>query len=102
MSDGVEGTNVITGTFGASDATVKLRGYGVPATITVIPGAGCTVKAQFTTSSDAAIDAATATWVDWDDGAVTANTQAALISPVTGVKFVRTVGANSSTYEICV
>jgi hypothetical protein len=102
MSDGIEGTNSFTGTFGAADAVKKVRGYGVPATITVIPGAGCTVKAQFTTSSEAAVDAATATWVDWDDGAVTATTQAALISPVTAVKFVRTVGANESTYEICV
>jgi hypothetical protein len=100
MADHIEGTNALSGTFGAANATVSMVGYGVPATITVIPGSGCTVKAQTSTSSSAAVTAGTATWVDWDTGAVTANTSAALVSPVTALKFLRTVGAAESTYEI--
>ncbi len=102
MGDHIEGMNTFTGTFGASDTIQKMRGVGCPATITVVPGSGCTVKVQATTSSEAAVDASTATWVDWDTGAVTATTQRSLVSPVTALKFVRTAGAVESSYEVSV
>ena len=102
MSDTIEGMNTLTGTFGAADSVVALRGMGVPATITVIPGSGCTVKVQFSTSSEAAVRGGSAVWQDWDSGLVTTQTQVALIAPVTAAKFLRTVGAADCAYEICV
>jgi hypothetical protein len=60
-------------------------------TCTVIAGAN-TAKIQFTTSSDAAVSADTATWQDWPQGDKTGTFSDSIISPVTAVRGVSVSG----------
>lgn len=60
-------------------------------TCTVIAGAN-TAKIQFTTSSDAAVVADTATWQDWPQGDKTGTFSDSIITPVTAVRGVSVSG----------
>jgi len=60
-------------------------------TCTLIAGAN-TGKFQFTTSSDAAVTAGTATWQDWAETTNTGTVSDALSAPVTGIRGVSTSG----------
>lgn len=64
------------------------QGATVSITFVTSTGAG---KIQFTTSLDSLLSTA-AVWQDWPDGACTETTSDALISPVTGLRLVRTSG----------
>lgn len=59
--------------------------------VTAIPGAN-TALVKFTTSSDAAVAADTATWQEWIYGSVTSTTNGVVMSPITGLKFEATGG----------
>ena len=60
-------------------------------TCTVIAGAN-TAKIQFTTSSDAAVVADTATWSDWPQGDKIGTFSDSIITPVTAVRGVSVSG----------
>lgn len=97
MSDG---TNQITGTVTATPVIVKTRNLTFPLTVTVVPGAAGTSKVEFTTSTEAEVDAATAVWQTWPSGTVAATTSDSLVSPVTALRFTRVTGANPDKYEV--
>ena len=69
---------------------VKVLDFAPHITITVIPAG--TALVEFTTSSEADIDADTATWHDWSLGTVSAKACTAIIESVTALRF----GATSS------
>ena len=78
----------------ATGANVKIPPMGLDGsriTCTIIAGSN-TGKFQFTTSSDAAVQADTATWIDWAKGAVTGTDYDVLTSQVTGLRGVSTSG----------
>jgi hypothetical protein len=79
---------IATGTNGDSVIVHPLNGK--PLTCTLIAGAG-TGKIQFTTSSEAAVIAGTATWQDWE-GVTTGTGSDVLIGAVTAVRGVSTSG----------
>jgi hypothetical protein len=60
-------------------------------TCTIVAGSN-TGKVQFTTSPDANVAAATATWQDWPNGTITGNSSDSIISPVTAVRGVSVSG----------
>jgi len=79
---------------GATGSNVKIPPMGMDGTyITCTIHAGAnTGKFQFTTSSDAAVLADTATWIDWPKGVVTGTNYDALTSQVTGLRGVSAAG----------
>jgi hypothetical protein len=87
-----------TFTVAASDTeTYYLPAGSVPVTVTVIPGSN-TGLVQYTTSSESAAVAGTATWQNWAKGSVTSTASDTLLGPVTALKFSATGG--SVTFEI--
>lgn len=57
-----------------------------PATVRFTPGSGGSGAVQTTLSSSAEIDAGTASWLDWDFGSVSVETEGRLEGPVMGVR----------------
>ena len=82
IANGVTGRNVKIPPMGLDGSRI---------TCTIIAGSN-TGKFQFTTSSDAAVFADTATWIDWPLGAVTGSQYDVLTSQVTGLRGVSTSG----------
>jgi hypothetical protein len=90
----------ITVTFGSSDSVVDMRQVRTPATVVVAPGAGCTVRCQYSTTANANAVPGSAIWRDWPAGSVTTNTSDTLQSPVIALRFQRTGGSVDSTGEV--
>ena len=65
--------------------------------IAVVVSPGTSARVEFTVSSSASIDGATATWVAWDSGDVTSPASIGFSSRVTALRLV-SVGA--STWEV--
>ena len=65
--------------------------------IAVVVSPGTSARVEFTVSSTASIDGATATWVAWDSGDVTSPASIGFSSRVTALRLV-SVGA--STWEV--
>lgn len=76
IADGVTGSNVKIPPMGLDGTTI---------TLTIIAGSN-TGKFQLTTSSDAAVQADTATWTDWTEGDTTGSLNMTLGSQVTGIR----------------
>lgn len=88
--DGYEYTEVIGD--GNNGETILIPPGKDNITCTIIAGAN-SGKFQFTTSSDNAVLAGTANWVDWYKGAVTGTDYDVLNGPVTALRGVSTSGA---------
>ena len=88
--DGYEYTEVIGD--GNNGETILIPPGKDNITCTIIAGAN-SGKFQFTTSSDSAVLAGTATWVDWYKGEVTGTDYDVLNGPVTALSGVSTSGA---------
>ena len=71
-------------------STATFKHPVIPCSVVAIPGSGGTAKVEYTLSSIAAVGAGSATWVEWDDGAVSDTTGTALYSPVTALRFTAT------------
>lgn len=69
-------------------------------TVTAIPGGGGTANVQFSTSSDAEVAAATATWQDWPSGAVSSTTSDRVLSQITALKLIATTA--DAVFELVV
>lgn len=82
IADGATGKNVKIPPMGLNSAGI---------TCTIIAGAN-TGKFQFTTSSDAAVQADTATWIDFPDVDVTGTESKTIGSQVTGIRGVSASG----------
>lgn len=87
------------GTFGAADAVVNCRDMDFPATVVVIPN-GSTAKAQVSATPDAYENPGAAVWIDWDPGAVSANSMTSVMSQISAIRFQRTAGATACSYQI--
>ena len=74
-----------------SDPVIIPPTNGAPVTVTMLAGAN-TGKIQFTTGSDAAVAAATATWHDWPLGVITGSDSDTLLGQVTAVRGVSSAG----------
>jgi hypothetical protein len=72
---------------------VDMRGFGIPSTITVAPGASGSVIVATSTTPSATDNPGTATWVDWTPGTVTAATTQSLCSPVAAIRVTATTAA---------
>ena len=88
--DGYEYTEVIGD--GNNGETILIPPGKDNITCTIIAGAN-SGKFQFTTSSDSAVLAGTATWIDWSKGEVTGTAYDALNWPITALRGVSTSGA---------
>ena len=75
---------------GNGDSVIVHPLNGKPLTCTLIAGSN-TGKIQFTTSSEAAVIAGTATWQDWE-GVTTGTGSDVLVGAVTAVRGVSTSG----------
>ena len=64
-----------------------------PVSVCVAPGAGATGLVQFTPDSQAEIEASTATWFDWPNGAVTAKSFDGFVTPITALRLTATGGS---------
>jgi hypothetical protein len=73
-------------TAGSTTSPIYVWDARGPVTLAALPGGGGTVNVQYTVSTVADIDAATATWHDWPGGAVSADTVDAILVPVTAVR----------------
>lgn len=82
IADGATGDTVLIPPFGGKKSAITCR---------IIAGSN-TGKFQFTTSSDSAVAAGTATWTDWPKGAVTGTDYDVLDGPVTGLRGVSSSG----------
>lgn len=82
IADGLTGRNVKIPPMGLD---------GTRITCTII-AASNTGKFQFTTSSDAAVQADTATWIDWPEGDSTGSIYDTITSQVTGLRGVSVSG----------
>lgn len=70
---------------GGTSAAVKLP-HGMIATAAIIPGGGGTGSIEYTLSPYAAIDNATARWIPWDEGSVSAALGRSFDGAVTGLR----------------
>ena len=64
-----------------------------PVSVFVAPGSGATALVQFTPDSQAEIEANTATWFDWPNGAVTAKSFDGFVTPITALRLTATGGS---------
>lgn len=74
---------------------VDMQPFGFPATVTACPGAGGSLAVEYSTTPRAAGDPASAKWINWPGGTVTANTADTLESPVTAIRVTATTAAGS-------
>ena len=81
--------------------TIIIPGGVVGIAVTLDIGAACTAKVQTTTDKiqDVINEKATVTWVDWDAGAVIADTQD-YCKPVTAIRLVQTIGTNKTKMKL--
>jgi hypothetical protein len=68
--------------------------------VTAIPGGGGTAKVQFTTSPDADVVGATATWQDWPLGDISSTASDRILSQVTALRFVATTA--NADFEVVI
>lgn len=73
---------------------VDARSLSYPATVMAIPGATGSLAVDVTCSADPA----TATWLPWASGTVTAATMNAIVAPVTFMRF--TAGTANGTIQM--
>lgn len=74
---------------------VDMLPFGYPATVTAIPGGGGSLAISYSTTPGAASLGASATWIAWPSGTVTAATSNSLISPITGLRAIATTADGS-------
>lgn len=89
----------VTGSFGAS-VTVDVSRMPSMFRVCVFPTGGDTVTVETSVTPTAYENPGAARWIAWTAGAVTAATQQQFAGRVVAVRFTRTVGANTSYYEI--
>lgn len=78
---------------GSTAVTVPMVSVAYPATVSVIPGSGCSVHVEFTVDGG--------TWSAWPLGTATAATIDVLDGAVKALRFSRTAGsATDSRYNI--
>lgn len=84
----------MTGTIGASAIEVgPLHNVGYPLTVAVQPGSGCTITVEWKVGDT--------DYQAWSHGAVTAFASTTFVSPVSSLRFTRTVGSGTdSKYEV--
>jgi hypothetical protein len=70
-----------------------MLGFGYPCTVSAIPGGGGTLTLSYSTTPGAAGLEASANWIAWPAGTVSAAASATLISPVTGIRAVAATAA---------
>jgi len=82
---------------GANSLPIIIPGWASELVATAIPGGGGTATVQHTTddSNDTEDDPASANWVDWDEGSVSAITSQAAMGQITAVR-IQAVTANAT------
>lgn len=71
------------------------QSYPFPLTVTAIPAGGGSITVSYSTTPNAAGLGASATWITWPSGTVTATTNDYLKSPVSGLRFVAATSAGT-------
>lgn len=71
----------------SGSAYADMRGAGFPATLTLVPGVGGSMSASYSTTPNAIASPATATWIPWPLGSVSAPASDAILSPVVALMF---------------
>jgi len=64
-----------------------------PASVFVKPAGGGSARIEFTLSTQAQVEAATAVWISWPHGDVTAAASASINGPITALRCVSVSGA---------
>lgn len=78
---------------GSTAVTVPMLAVAYPATVAVIPAAGCSVFAEYTVDGG--------TWTAWDNGTATAYSVDVLDAAVKALRFSRTAGTlTTSVYMV--
>jgi len=78
---------------GSTAVTVPMLAVAYPATIAVIPAAGCSITCEYTVDGG--------TWTAWDNATATAYSVDVLDSAVKALRFARTAGtAATSVYMV--
>ena len=89
----------VTAGAGASDP-ILIDQVHSDISVAALPVSGGTALVEGTTSPHADVIAGTANWVDWDDGSVTADTQAVALGPLSGIRCTATT--QDCTLEVMV
>jgi hypothetical protein len=93
----MRGRNYVTGSdLGASSVVVNMIGASCPCSVWVKPASGNAMLVEYSVEDNATVNPAQVAWLPWPNGAVTTTTMAILDSPVTALRFSRTVGISSS------
>lgn len=74
----------------AAPKYIDMLPFGIPSTVTAVPGATGSLAIATSTTPRAAGDPGAATWVNWTAGTVTAATSQTLNSPVTAIRVTAT------------
>lgn len=79
----------------AAPTYIDMLPFGIPSTVTAIPGASGSIAIAASTTPGAAGNPGAATWINWTPGTVTAATSQTLVSPVTAIRATATTAAGS-------
>ncbi|SMF96044.1 hypothetical protein SAMN02949497_3424 [Methylomagnum ishizawai] len=88
------------GTVTSTPAVVDVSGSPGPVTVTVIPGAGNTSKAEYSTTPDAATNPGAANWQAWPPGTISAIATDVFLGRLAALRFTRVTGSATDTYEV--
>ncbi|BBL73207.1 hypothetical protein [Methylomagnum ishizawai] len=93
--------NIATaGTVASTPVVVDVSGSPGPVTVTVVPGAGNTSKAEYSTTPDAASAPNTANWQTWPPGTVSAIATDVFLGRLAALRFTRVGGSGTDAYEV--
>ena len=67
---------------------LDVQSFPFPLTVSVLPAGGGTLNVFYSTTPNAAGKLEAASWIQWPSGVQTGNFSDAVISPVSGLKFV--------------
>ena len=79
----------------ASPTYIDMLPFGIPSTVTAVPGASGSLAIATSTTPGAAGNPGAATWVNWTPGTVSAATTQTLTSPVTALRATATTAAGA-------
>jgi hypothetical protein len=77
---------------GSTAVTVPMLSVAYPATVSVVPGSGCSVFVEYTIGG--------ATWTAWPNATATAFSVDVLDSAVKALRFSRTAGAAADSHYV--
>ncbi|SMF93906.1 hypothetical protein SAMN02949497_1202 [Methylomagnum ishizawai] len=94
------GSIAVSGTSASMPAVVDVSGSPGPVTVTVIPGAGNTSKAEYSTTPGAATHPGAANWQAWPPGTVSVIATDVFLGRLAALRFTRVTGSATDTYEV--